>query len=383
MKTFLLSVFVIALFSISNLYSQDIKAKLKGHLAVNGFTVVDDNGKILFRVTGEGNVGILTDDPTSLFEVGRDLETDGIPRSIFIKGESTTSYNNVFGGDAIIEGGNNSVNGGRGGQIKVMGGDYDGGNIEILGGDGEWGGNIKIQSGAGDYAGNIEIRTPDASGNITPEMIIANGINGTGIHMFTSDGFGGSSPAPITFETGRAGSPITLRTANSSWTDAGDIILIAGNSDSYYEAGNINLTPGTGTPNGLVVINGSGTVSGTWTVASDERYKKNIEPLNNVLDKINNLDGVSYEFKTDEFPDKNFSKGKQIGLIAQNVESEFPELVQTDKDGYKSVAYQNMVAVLLEAIKEQQKSIDQLKKEVDKLKSNQNIEVTANTESNN
>ena len=61
----------------------------------------------------------------------------------------------------------------------------------------------------------------------------------------------------------------------------------------------------------------------------------------------------------------------------------FPELVKTDAEGYKSVAYQNMVAVLIEAVKEQQKSINELKKEVEKLKSNQNIEVTANTKSSN
>ena len=84
--------------------------------------------------------------------------------------------------------------------------------------------------------------------------------------------------------------------------------------------------------------------------------------------------------KTEEYPEKNFSIEKQIGLIAQDVEKVFPELVVTDSEGYKSVAYQNLVAVLIEAVKEQQKSINQLKKEVELLKSSadkNNIEISS------
>ena len=85
---------------------------------------------------------------------------------------------------------------------------------------------------------------------------------------------------------------------------------------------------------------------------SDQRWKNEIKPLDNSLNKIAALRGVSYEWKRDEFPDKNFSKGTQIGLIAQEVEEVFPELVHTEKEGYKSVSYSNLVAPLIEAVKE-------------------------------
>ena len=61
--------------------------------------------------------------------------------------------------------------------------------------------------------------------------------------------------------------------------------------------------------------------------------------------------GVSYLWRVDDFPNKNFSDGTQLGVIAQEIEAVFPELVHTDKKGYKSVQYSNIVAPLIEAIK--------------------------------
>ncbi len=66
----------------------------------------------------------------------------------------------------------------------------------------------------------------------------------------------------------------------------------------------------------------------------------------------------------------NFPEGKQIGVIAQDVEKIVPELVQTAADGIKSVDYVKMIPVLIEAMKEQQKMIDALKAEVELLKKN-------------
>jgi hypothetical protein len=86
--------------------------------------------------------------------------------------------------------------------------------------------------------------------------------------------------------------------------------------------------------------------------SSDGRWKKNIEPLESSLDKISSLQGVSYEWKTEEYPDVGMTEGKQIGLVAQEVEKVLPELVSEDKDGYKGVSYSKLTAVLVEAVKE-------------------------------
>jgi hypothetical protein len=57
------------------------------------------------------------------------------------------------------------------------------------------------------------------------------------------------------------------------------------------------------------------------------------------------LEGVSFNWKVEDFPDRGFSRGRQIGLIAQDVEGVLPELVQTDGEGHEAVEYQKMVAV--------------------------------------
>ena len=63
----------------------------------------------------------------------------------------------------------------------------------------------------------------------------------------------------------------------------------------------------------------------------------------------------------------DYEEGKQIGVIAQEVEEIYPELVTTDADGFKSVDYTKLAPVLIEAIKEQQKQIDELKRMVEEL----------------
>jgi len=102
-----------------------------------------------------------------------------------------------------------------------------------------------------------------------------------------------------------------------------------------------------------------------WVVSlvegSDIRWKQNIKPLRGALDKVLRLQGTQFEWNLVDYPDKGFREGQQIGLIAQEVAEVLPELVRTDQDGYKAVDYQKITAVLVEAIKDQQKQIEALK----------------------
>ena len=98
-------------------------------------------------------------------------------------------------------------------------------------------------------------------------------------------------------------------------------------------------------------IHATNGTANSWTSTSDRRWKKKVHTLDNSLDKIATLRGVSYLWRVDDFPNKNFSDGTQLGVIAQEIEAVFPELVHTDKKGYKSVQYSNIVAPLIEAIK--------------------------------
>ncbi|MDG0818099.1 tail fiber domain-containing protein [Bdellovibrio svalbardensis] len=92
---------------------------------------------------------------------------------------------------------------------------------------------------------------------------------------------------------------------------------------------------------------GNMSITGTLTQASDARYKKNVRSIANALDSITQLDGVTYNW-IDPQKDPN----QQIGLIAQDVEKVFPQAVLTNKQGYKSVAYQNLVAPIINALHE-------------------------------
>jgi hypothetical protein len=88
----------------------------------------------------------------------------------------------------------------------------------------------------------------------------------------------------------------------------------------------------------------------TVNTTSDQRLKENIQTLNNAVDIVNNLRGVAY-----------IKGGKaELGLIAQEVEQIIPQVVGEDQSGYKTIAYGNMVGILVEAIKEQQKTIKEL-----------------------
>ena len=108
---------------------------------------------------------------------------------------------------------------------------------------------------------------------------------------------------------------------------------------------------------GLVYCNGN-------PVCSDQRWKTNIKPIQNALDNVLKMQGITYYWKVDEYPDKHFPEGEQVGFIAQEIEKVYPQVVLTDKDGYKSVDYSKFTPVLVESIKEQQQMIEELQQEL-------------------
>ncbi len=137
----------------------------------------------------------------------------------------------------------------------------------------------------------------------------------------------------------------------------------AGSVVALYEDYGLNITGGGSWP---VRIGSSEAVtnlivSGSVTQNSDRTLKKDIVPLENALDKVTQLEGVSFKWKNND--------SKAIGVIAQDVEKVFPEAVRTDaQTGLKSVQYGNLVAPLIEAIKELQAEVNALKAEIKTLK---------------
>ena len=103
----------------------------------------------------------------------------------------------------------------------------------------------------------------------------------------------------------------------------------------------------------VVKFNGDATLAGNLNINSDARLKANIVSLGSTLAKLLQIDGKSYTMKKDE------SEKQKIGLLAQDIEKVFPELV-TESNGIKSVNYQGLVPVLINALKEQEERIKRL-----------------------
>ena len=180
-------------------------------------------------------------------------------------------------------------------------------------------------------------------------------------------GIGISNPSrPLSF-------PATLEKKISFYPGAtGDVgISVSGNdlrlySDNVnarvsfgyddYTAGFISRAYVLASGGTAMVVQGQLNVNGT-IYNSDLRFKKNIFTIGNAMEKVLALRGVNYEMQTENFPDRNFSIGTQMGLIAQEVEQVVPEVVNTATDGYKSVDYAKLVPLLIESIKSQQDMI--------------------------
>ena len=128
--------------------------------------------------------------------------------------------------------------------------------------------------------------------------------------------------------------------------DVNDMTIANNTSGSYVDK--LTLTTG-----------GDLTASGNVTAYSDISLKENIETIPNALDKVLNLRGV--EFDRTDTPEKQH----QIGVIAQEVEEIVPEVVLEDKHGIKSVAYGNLVGLLIESIKELKAEVNDLKAQLE------------------
>jgi hypothetical protein len=116
----------------------------------------------------------------------------------------------------------------------------------------------------------------------------------------------------------------------------------------------------------ILIINGTGVINGMF-ISSDSRFKDNIEPIENTDEIIKKLNPVAYQYKTDEFKDRNFPAGNTYGFIAQELNEVLPDAVNKERDGYYSVNYIALIPVLTKAIKDQQTEIEALKAKVEEI----------------
>jgi hypothetical protein len=122
---------------------------------------------------------------------------------------------------------------------------------------------------------------------------------------------------------------------------------------------------GGGTFTGGIAVQGSITATDDITAffSSDRRLKEKIEPIVDALSKINKISGNTFDWK-DGFGEIHNNTGKDVGVIAQEIQEILPEIVVERNSGYLAVQYEKIVALLIEAIKEQQKQIEEIKQKI-------------------
>ena len=150
----------------------------------------------------------------------------------------------------------------------------------------------------------------------------------------------------------------------------------------------VGLYGASNSPNGFaLIIGGDSYLVGTQYGPSDRRFKKNIQPMENILDKVKKINVSTYQMDSEKYPSFKIHQGKtKFGFIAQEFKDVFPELVTNEKGislfnetdeanesvkvekGYYLVDYHSMIPVLTKAIQEQQFIIEEIKKENDLLK---------------
>ena len=104
------------------------------------------------------------------------------------------------------------------------------------------------------------------------------------------------------------------------------------------------------------------TVNGNFYTPSDYRLKTNIATLTRVIEKINQIRGVKFTYKDEH----KYASGLKIGVIAQELQKVFPEMVTTGKDGYLKVDYTQLTGMLIQAVKEQQEELEEIKLQLKK-----------------
>lgn len=164
----------------------------------------------------------------------------------------------------------------------------------------------------------------------------------------------GSNATAMGFQTTAASNnSLSIGLYNSANTSSDGSLLVAGNGTSD-------------SPSDAMVLEDTGnlTISGSLTESSDRRLKTKVEPLSrNVLEALAEIRPVRFQFKEGT----GHPTEKQIGLIAQEVQKAFPGLVNKGSEGYLSLAYPKLSAVLLKGIQEQQAKIEQQQAKIESL----------------
>lgn len=243
-------------------------------------------------------------------------------------------------------------------------------------------GNDNSAFGFASLSGNKTANSNSAFGSYSAYNLVGGGNNtAVGYSALFSSVSGTVNTAvgaySLRYSTGHGNTAIGYQAGGGMTT--GDNNTIIGAYTTVPSGTNNNIVIADGSGNQRINVDSSGhiglgslnssyqlTVNGdsigtSWNIASDRRLKTNIANIERPLEKVLQLRGITFDWRAGETPLK-VSQTHDIGLIAQEVEKIFPEIVTTDSKGLKSVSYSKLVAPLIEAIKELHEQNEVLRK---------------------
>jgi hypothetical protein len=293
----------------------------------------------IMRLGSEGNVGIGTTSPTSKVSISDGVSMYSAETGVMLDIKRNVTNGNNTTSKTGIRLGNNSNSfsifyGGTSDRLRFI----DGGEVEVM----------SLVNG-----GNVGIGTTAPS----DELTVNSAGNSTGIAIQRSGVTKGL------LEIGSSSDTFAI-----SATSATGILTFATNSSERMRiasTGNVGI--GTTSPSYNLHVEGN--VSGISIYAShdiaafsDITVKKEVKRIENAIEKVKELNGYTYVRTDDE------TGTRRAGVIAQEVQKVLPEVVSANPDGTLNVAYSNMIALLIEGMKEQQATIEKLQSEINELK---------------
>jgi hypothetical protein len=348
-------------------------------------------GSSKFKVTNSGDVGIGAATPAAKLDVAGTVKASAL--SLPNTAADGTGMLTVGGNRFLHNFGNSTFLGTNAGNIFAGTGALSQSNTGV----GSYALTSNTQGVANTATGNSALSYNTAGSYNTAvgvAALVGNSIgeNNTGVGMFsgrtTYYNAGSGNFVTLTVNTGSnntfigaysgSGTPNQIVNATAIGANAvvsADNTLVLGDPNVNVAIGASaaatklqvigDIRVGSGGANGCLQGYNGTPLAGTCS--SDERLKQNIQPFSAVLEKLVELQPVSYEWRAEEYPEYHFGPGRTSGLIAQDVEKLFPGMVAVDERGYKAVNYSQLPLLLLQALRELKAENDSLRRDVEQI----------------
>jgi hypothetical protein len=230
-------------------------------------------------------------------------------------------------------------------------------------------------TGATTITGDVKVKASDATDKVTiasstGNTVIAGTLNAGASTLASASVTGALSSGAATLAsasvTGALSAGATTITGATGITGAvtvtgatsitGDVTVKASGGASTFlvaaATGNTAIAGAHGDASKELYVNGDVYATGLVSSASDGRYKRDVQNITGALETTRALRAVSFAFQTEAYPEKNFPTERQVGFIAQELEAALPDVVTTDSDGYKGIAYERLGVYALAGVKD-------------------------------